>query len=129
MYTWVSFAFKRWSNLWLWIRGLSGVVYRVNSTDPRTEPGRTPQNMVVYGLDRPPVHNPSPRMKPIIFCSWDLSQHEKRMPPSPNWDGLLVWRHFQNGVSEISEIMFSPLTGVPCFEDEEWLVHELHPHS
>ena len=27
------------------------------------------------------------RMKPILFCYWDLYQHEKGMPPSPNLDG------------------------------------------
>ena len=36
-------------------------------------------------------------MRPILFCSWDLSEHKKWMPPSPNWDGLPVGRHFQNG--------------------------------
>ena len=53
--------------------------------------------MLVYGPDRPPVHPPQERMRPILFCSWDLSEHEKWMPPSPNWDGLPVGRHFQNG--------------------------------
>ena len=52
---------------------------------------------LVYGPDRPPVHPPQERMRPILFCSWDLSEHEKWMPPSPNWDGLPVGRHFQNG--------------------------------
>ena len=49
-------------------------------------------NILVYGPDRPPVHPPPPqeRVRPILFCSWDLSEHEKWMPPSPNWD-------FQNG--------------------------------
>ena len=42
-------------------------------------------------------HGPDRRMRPILFCSWDLSEHEKWMPPSPNWDGLPVGRHFQNG--------------------------------
>ena len=36
-------------------------------------------------------------MKPVLFCHWDLYQHEKWMPPSPNWDGLPIWHHFQNG--------------------------------
>ena len=36
-------------------------------------------------------------MRPILFCSWDLSEHEKWMPQSPNWNGLPVERHFQNG--------------------------------
>jgi len=44
MYTWVSSAYKWWSNLWLWISEFSGVVYRVNSSGPRTEPWGTPQN-------------------------------------------------------------------------------------
>jgi len=44
MYTWVSSAYKLWSNLWLWIRELSGVLYKVNSSRPRTEPCRMPQN-------------------------------------------------------------------------------------
>ena len=45
----------------------------------------------------PPARAPQGRMRPILFCSWDLSKHEKWMPPSPNWDGLPVGRHFQNG--------------------------------
>jgi len=38
IYIWVLSAYKRWSNLWLEISELSGVVYRVNNSDPRTEP-------------------------------------------------------------------------------------------
>ena len=30
-------------------------------------------------------------MKPILICYWDLSQHEKGMPPSPHWDGLPIY--------------------------------------
>ena len=30
------------------------------------------------------------RTKAILFCHWDLSQHEKSMPPSLNWDGLPI---------------------------------------
>ena len=47
----------------------------------------------------PPCTPPPPqeRMRPILLCSWDLSEHEKWMPPSPNWDGLPVGHHFQNG--------------------------------
>ena len=40
---------------------------------------------------------PQEPMRPILCCSWDLSEHEKWMLPSPNWDGLPVGRHFQNG--------------------------------
>ena len=62
----------------------------------------SPVKHIVNGPDRPPVHHPPPppqeRMRSILFCfSWDLSEHEKWMPPSPNWDGLPVGRHFQNG--------------------------------
>ena len=39
-------------------------------------------------------------VRPILFCSLDPSKHEKWMPPSPNWDELPVWRHFQNGRHE-----------------------------
>ena len=55
--------------------------------------------IIVHGPDRPRVHPPprQERMRTILFCSWDLSEHEKWMPPSPNWDGLPVGRHFQNG--------------------------------
>ena len=49
------------------------------------------------------------RMKPIVFCYWDLHQHENWMPPSPNWDGLPLGRHFQNG-HQRSEITFSSIT-------------------
>ena len=54
---------------------------------------------LAYGPDKPPCTPPPPqeRMRPILFCSWDLSEHEKWMPPSPNWDGLPVGRHFLNG--------------------------------
>ena len=48
-------------------------------------------------------------MKPILFCYWDLFQHEKWMPPSPNWDGLPIWRHLKNGHQQ-SEITLSPIT-------------------
>ena len=30
------------------------------------------------------------RMKPVLFCHWDLYQHEKWMPPLPNWDGIPI---------------------------------------
>ena len=49
------------------------------------------------------------RMTPIVFCYWDPHQHEKWMPPSPNWDGLPVGRNFQNG-HQRSEITFSSIT-------------------
>ena len=46
-------------------------------------------------IDPPPPRTPQGRMRPI-FCIWDLSEHEKWMPTSPNWDGLFVGRHFKN---------------------------------
>ena len=46
------------------------------------------------GSTRHPLSDP---LRPILFCSLDPSKHEKWMPPSPNWDELPVWRHFQNG--------------------------------
>ena len=30
------------------------------------------------------------RIKPILFCYRDQSQHKKWMPPSPNWDVLPI---------------------------------------
>ena len=42
----------------------------------------------------PPPRAPQGRVRPILFCSY-LSEHKKWMPPSPNWDGLPVGRHFQ----------------------------------
>ena len=45
MFTWVLSAYKWWSNLWLWIRELSSVVYRVNSNGLWMEPWGKPQNM------------------------------------------------------------------------------------
>ena len=44
-----------------------------------------------------PTYSSQERTKAILFCHWDLSQHEKSMPPSLNWDGLPIQRHFQNG--------------------------------
>ena len=54
----------------------------------------------------PRAHPPQERMRPILFWSWDLSEHEKWMPPSSNWEGLPVGRH----LVEISRITFSPIT-------------------
>ena len=62
-------------------------------------------------------------MRPILFCSWDISQHGKWIPPSPNSDGLPVWRHFQNGVSEISEITFSPISRLGYIETRSWCLY------
>ena len=45
----------------------------------------------------PHVPLPQECMKHILFCSWDLSEHEKWISPSLNLDGLPVGRHFQNG--------------------------------
>ena len=39
-------------------------------------------------------YNPPP---PPPRNAWDLIYFEKWMPPSPNWDGLPVGCHFQNG--------------------------------
>ena len=56
---------------------------------------------------------PSKLIKPtcILFCYRDLSQHEKWIPPSPNWDGLhtCIWRHVPIG-RQRSEISLSPIT-------------------
>ena len=45
----------------------------------------------------PRPRTPQGRTRPILFCFWDLSGHEKWMQTSSNWDGLPVGRHFQNG--------------------------------
>jgi hypothetical protein len=50
MYTWVSSAYEWWSNLWLWVSELSGLVYKVNSSGQRTEPLGTPQNKFLFLL-------------------------------------------------------------------------------
>ena len=70
-------------------------------------------------------------MKPILFCYWDPSQHEKWMPLSPNWDRLPLWRNFQNGRqrSEITFLLITPHLGYietrfwfldPCFSGIQW---------
>ena len=46
---------------------------------------------------RAPPPPPQECITPILLCFWDLSEHEKWMPPSPNWDRQPVGRHFQNG--------------------------------
>ena len=46
------------------------------------------------GSTRHPLSDP---LRPILLCLLDLCEHEKWMPPSPNWDELSVWRRFQNG--------------------------------
>ena len=56
-----------------------------------------------------PTYSSQERTKAILCCHWDLSQHEKLMPPSLNWDGLPIQRHFQNG-RQRSEITFSLIT-------------------
>ena len=50
-------------------------------------------------------------MIPILFCSWDLSEHEKWMPDHHligmdyMWDAI-----FKMATTEISGITFSPIT-------------------
>ena len=62
--------------------------------------GRRPKRVLPY-IDHSPYPSciPSPQecIRPILFCSWNLSEHEKWMSPSPNWDVQPVGRHFQNG--------------------------------
>ena len=45
-------------------------------------------SFTIFPMD--PTCNRQEPIKPILFCYWDLSQHEKWMPPSPNWDGLPI---------------------------------------
>ena len=71
MYTWVSSAYKWWSKLLLWIRELSGVVYRVNGSGPRTEPWGTPQNK---GTDIEICF--------LIFIDWNLFIKNERIQVS-----------------------------------------------
>ena len=57
---------------------------------------------------RDPCAPPPPlqeRVRHILFCSWNMSEHEKWRPPSPNWDGLPV-----GPPSKFSGITFSPIT-------------------
>ena len=62
--------------------------------------GRRPKRALPY-IDHSPYPSciPSPQecIRPILFCSWNLSEHEKWMSPSPNWDVQPVGCHFQNG--------------------------------
>ena len=62
--------------------------------------GRRPKQ-VLPCIDHSPYPSciPSPQecIRPILFCSWNLYEHEKWISPSPNWDGQPVGRHFQNG--------------------------------
>ena len=74
------------------------------------------------------------RMKPVLFCHWDLYQHEKWMLPSPNWDGLPIGHHFQNG-HQRSEITFSYITHhlgsietIFCFQMRSYLGHLASSH-
>ena len=46
VYTWVSSAYKWWYNLSLWISELTGIVYSVNSSGPRTETCGYPKTKV-----------------------------------------------------------------------------------
>ena len=43
---------------------------------------------------------PQERMRPILFCSWDLSEHEKWMPQPLNWMDYLYSAIFQMAASE-----------------------------
>ena len=45
----------------------------------------------------------------MLFCHWDLSQHKKWMPPSPNWDGLHYDVIFKMAASEV-KLRFSDIT-------------------
>ena len=49
-----------------------------------------------------PTYTSQESTKAILFCHWDLSQHEKPMPPSPDWDGLPIYSTiFKMAVSEV----------------------------
>ena len=65
-------------------------------------------NIVVHGPNIPTMHPPplQERMGPSLFCSWDSPEHEKCMPPSPNWDALPMGGHFQNGRQKIQKLHF-----------------------
>ena len=44
------------------------------------------RNDIIWSMGPSCTHQE--RMKPILFCYWDLCQYKKWMPPLPNWDGL-----------------------------------------
>ena len=71
IYTWVSFAYKWWYHLWLWIRELTGVVYEINSSSPRTESWETPQNK-----------GSSSEKQFLIYMSWTLFVTNERIQVS-----------------------------------------------
>ena len=62
--------------------------------------------------------NYSKSVKFKFKITMELLEHEKWMPLSQNWDGLHALPHFQNGVGEISEITFSPITASGIERDE-----------
>ena len=71
---------------------------RQYSTYLSAEPQEPCESQTGHGPGGSTRHHPlSDPLRPILFCSLDPSKHEKWMPPSPNWDELPVWRHFQNG--------------------------------
>ena len=57
------------------------------------------------------THHAPPQecMGPGLFCSWDSPEHEKWMPPSPNWDGLSM--SFTKWPPENPEITFAYNSG------------------
>ena len=56
---------------WLWIRELSGVVYRVNNSSPRTDPWGRQQNMETASQNQCP-----------IYFDWDIFVENERIQVS-----------------------------------------------
>ena len=86
MYTWVSSAYKWWSNLWLSIRERSGMAYRVNNIGPRTEALGTSQNKGV-AFDK----------QFLIFIDWNRFSKNERIqvsavPDMPYQSERRSWR-------------------------------------
>ena len=60
------------------------------------------RNDIIWSMGQmDPTCTRKDRMKPILFCYWDLSQYKKWMPPSPNGMDYLYDPIFKMAASEV----------------------------
>ena len=102
MYTWVSSAYNWWSNWWMWMSELSDLVYRVNSSGPRTEPWGT-----LYSINTGNDNSPSTETVWKHLLRYDVI-HARGIPVIPkccsNHSRSVWWSMVSNAVDRSSMI-------------------------
>ena len=98
MFFWMKIQWWQLKAIWLLVNSSLMALLEINRND------------IIWSIGpMDPTCTGQERMKPILFCYWNLSYYKKWMPPSPNWDGLPILRHFLNG-RQRSEMTFSLIT-------------------